>query len=216
MSKDFTIIVANDGTNKVKPTNVGAVGRALSTLSELFEKLEGAGADLTTSSDIKDWSTWGPDAEKAIRNLLDSLSFRLWDGDAELDQKTISDLTDGEKIEDYVTLRFIFEKPGEMVVPVPSNAQILRGKKHAPLGLPDIYSGLISKDMIDALLEELSELREDPNASQEFRDLTASQFDAVVKALRQAQMRLEAKAKSDADNIFMSQLGDYSVRQCHS
>lgn len=216
MSQDFTIIVANDGTNTVRPTSVRVVGQELETLSGLFETLESSGADLTTSSDIKDWSTWGSDAEKAIDDLLNGLSFRLWDGDTETEQLTLSKLEPGKKISDYVTLRFVFEKPGEMVVPVPAHSQIKRGKAHAPLGLPDIYSGLISESMIDTLLEELDELRNDPSAPAEFSGLNASQFEAVSVALRLVQKRLKNEAKKNFDNIFLAQLGDYSVRQCHS
>ncbi|MDX8355317.1 hypothetical protein [Cognatiyoonia sp. IB215182] len=217
MFEDFTIIVADDDTNKVIPTSVRTVGQELANLSELFEKLEAQGADFTTSADVKDWSNWGDEASSAIETLLNALSFRLWDGDTELArQVNFDELKPGEKISDFVKLKLVFEEPGEMVVPVPSKAQIARGKANAPLGFPEEYSGLISGRMVDALLEELEELRTDPSASQEFRDLTGSQFAAVSDTLKQAQKRLALEAKSDSDNIFLAQLGDYSVRQCAS
>ncbi|GEM_PF-4219176 len=215
---DFTIKVFSGDGDPITPTEIGIVGNQLRNLAAEFPQLNNdTNIAIHRSSTLADYSSqkgsWTSNAQDAAEAIFDALSFVIWNGNTIQKVHDFNEPANVKKVHDHIKLIFIFEEEGQMVVPVPSTKQIERGETSAPLNLPDVYDQLVSVKTVRELNRRLRAAKAG-GTNTVLSSLTEPQLAAVETELQLAgeAMRTEANAV----DTFYAQLGDYSVRQCHS
>lgn len=236
---DFTIKVFKDpdpaAGDNTQPTNLAAVGRALQQLSDDYaegkgdlaqsEKINHPSAVAIYDRSTSDWDKYGPDSAKAVDDLYDNLSYTNWDTGSPVDVG--HNTTTSVEVEEAVKLAFVFEEPGMMVVPVPCKSNMERGLHAAPLRLPEAYDEVVSEGTIGFLMGIIRTLVVDGNdvpgvSPADKADLVGmSQFvnpleKVLTDATRQKIKDLKDRPEPQKKTQFLSQVADYSVRQCRS
>lgn len=217
---DFTIKL-NDEDGGVPASDVNLIGNSLKAMAGELAALVANNASIHRTGDgFQDYETqrnagnWTADAVTAANDLLNSLSVKIWNGENVVGEINHNDSNSIDQVLANTRLIFVFEEPGDMVIPVPAASQIARGETNAPLKFPSDYDQLVSKPTLDTLKAELgAKLQAAQAGSNGLEDV---QITAVMAALQEVGDELAQIAQNDKADIFMSQLGDYSVRQCAS
>ena len=219
---DFTIKVFSGPLDQNKPTDVETVGSQLKILAEQIASMpESSHPDINRSSKLVEYdfdaNNMNEASETAVETLYKALSFVNWDGDAIKSQHGRQNSATFDKAREDVKLVFVFEEDGQMVVPVPSISQINRGVKNAPLKLPSVYDQFISDNSITELVAKMRTISSggDNNIFSSFTDPQWADVEALLRSAAKA-MRDKAEDEPNKSKTFYAQLGDYSVRQCHS
>ena len=212
---DFTVNVAGDG----KSTDIEIVGKKIRALAKEFVQSGISATKIYKTSALDDFdvqeSGWDQDAVDLANELFDALSVNIYDnGDiVEVIQHTDSPIQ--KKIREKVKLIFVFEEEGHMVIPIPSNKQILRGTDNAPLASAGVYTKTNIENVVEFLKEELT-LMTQLNGT-DLRDVFLNQpnnYTTMIKALESIVESVQVNIEQDKEDLFHQQLGDYSVRQC--
>ncbi|MEP2717125.1 hypothetical protein [Pseudophaeobacter sp.] len=199
---DAIVRIAEEGQN----SDLLPIGTALYFLSQNQGTIAGGGPPVF-SSDIPDnHTTWPGPMQQKVGEIYNSLAVTVFDGAG---GHTIIPSGDPTQIKAHLKLKFVFEKEGEMVVPIPHLNALERGKSNAPLNFRVDYNSYIRASVFD-------EVEEDFAAALRESSLTAAQFTEVMKIYDEIENsgNLEGEVPGEDEETFHTQLGEYSVRQC--
>ncbi len=202
---DFIVRIAETGEN----TDLYPVGMAIDALSSAKQAIKDAGGTIMSSGNLAaSWDSWPKEMQDHIEKIYDSMAVSVYgDGADPVDVGPGA----GDQMKTHMTLKFVFEEEGEMVVPIPYAGAIAKGKANAPLKFRSEYNTYVRGQVFqDARPEFVADLANTlSHLSQADLDAIAAVYDGVA-----------ANGAAQGDNpdndlqTFHMQLGEYNVRQC--
>jgi len=202
---DFSIRIGVDDMD----TDARPIGGAIAGLSAAKGAIVQAGGTIVTSSDIKStWASWPAKQQAMVETIYNSMAINTFD-DAGNESPAIN-RGNGDKIQEAISLVFVFEDEGQMIVPISSHRDIMRGLEEPPMNFLDTYDAGRKTAVGEKALGEFQ------TAIDSISALNAVQGGKVMEAFKEV-FGIGTAVDPDPDaNIetFYTQLGEYNMRQC--